>query len=932
MPQFSLKARMSFTVMTLVLVIMAGVGCLALYYFKQSYRQLIAEQQTTLVEQIAARIDTQLRQASRLIVRTAEDFPLSALNSADRAQTYLDTRLGLGTTSLFDNGIFLFTAQGTLIAEHPFKPGRRGRDYAFRTYFQDTVRSDRPQISEPYISSQQHHHPAVNFTAPIRDRQGRLIAVLAGSVDLTRNNFLGGLSEVSIGHSGYLYLYNIKRRIIMHPDPKRVMQQDVPIGANIWFDRALEGFEGTAETVNSRGLHTLATFKRLNGDHWILAANYPVAEAYLPIRRAERYFLFGLVTILLFSIAVTWLGTRLLLAPLARLNRHVASFSENDRDDRAENGDEISVLATTFDRLMVEVAEQRRTAADRLVFLQGIIDTFPHPVFYQSLTGELLGGNLALQNLCGKPLKQLIGTTLDHHLPATTAELIDAVDNRLLTGELPLLNREATLPMEAGPPRHALIHQALLKDGRGEPQGLVSSLIDISDLKNAEFNVTREREFSLRLLENSATPCFVIDAEHQVLIWTRALEGLTGLKAAEVLGTRNHWQGFYAEPRPCLADIVLDKDFATAIDHYPLLANSPLAQDGLQSEDWLTLKNGRRRYLTFDAAPIYDSSGQLVAVIETLHDLTNLKEAEKTLREAQESYLALADSSPDAILVHRQGVVLYGNRAAAQLFQAPEPAALTDMSIEQLIHPDSHDLAFAQIAEVEILQRETLYLEETIVRCDGARVQVEVGLSPTRFGGEWAVQAVLRDITERMAEQERIWHQANFDALTGLPNRNLFLDRLTQTLGRCDREGLLAALMFIDLDHFKAINDTLGHDNGDELLRQAAGRMSDCLRQTDTVARLGGDEFTVVLPVVTDIQDLQTTASRLIEALSRPFHLPGGTGRISCSIGAAIYPHDAQTIDNLMCVADAAMYRVKQTGRNGYYFAELDQVQTPITA
>jgi two-component system NtrC family sensor kinase len=917
---------MSISVMDLVLVIMASVGGLALHFFELSFRRLIADQQSTLVKRIAEQIDSQLKEASKLIASTASSFPLDLLNNADRAQAYLDTQLGLGTTSLFDNGIFLFTAEGLMLAEHPFKPGRRGHDYSFRKYFQDTVLSGQPQISDPYVSSQSHKHPAVNFTAPIRNGKGQILAVIAGSVDLTQKNFLGGLSEVHTGQTGYLYLFNLDRLLIMHADPLRIMKSDVPVGANIWFDRAIEGFEGTEETVNSRGLHTLVTFKRLNDDRWILAANYPTKEAFLPIEKVRHFFFVGIAMILLFSIAITWAVTSALLAPLIRLTNHVAGYSHR-KGEKSVKGrsryDEIGTLALTFDGLMAEVAEQRGAADNRLAFLQGIMDTIPHPTFYKDLEGRMLGGNTAMQTLCGKPLDKIVGTTIDDHLSAEAAQRLVKDDSLLIRGDMKLIKREINITLNNGEMLCALAYKALLKDSHGNPQGVVSSLVDINELKAVEMALAGEREFTLNLLQNSATPCVVLTANHEVLIWTRALEELTGLMAADVVGTNQHWRAFYPAERPCLADAVLDEDFAAVTELYPLWAKSPLVKNGIQAEGWRSLYNGESKYLTFAAAPIRDRNGKLVAVIETLHDLTNLKQTEVALRETQKSYHALVDSSPDAILVHRHGTILYGNRAATKFFCGKENDALTGRALSELIHPDCRENAFMKIAEVENKQIEQLYDEEKIICFDGQILNVEVGWSATHYAGEAAVQSVLRDITVRKAEQERIWQQANFDTLTGLPNRSLFMDRLEQALGRCDREGYLAALLFIDLDHFKEINDTLGHDNGDELLRQAAKRMNDCLRQTDTVCRLGGDEFTIILPILTDSKDVLPTTERLLKSLAKPFALPGGIGRISCSIGGAIYPRDGKNSADLMRIADVSMYHVKQNGRNGYYFPKL---------
>lgn len=163
-----------------------------------------------------------------------------------------------------------------------------------------------------------------------------------------------------------------------------------------------------------------------------------------------------------------------------------------------------------------------------------------------------------------------------------------------------------------------------------------------------------------------------------------------------------------------------------------------------------------------------------------------------------------------------------------------------------------------------------------------------------------------------------LWQQANFDTLTGLPNRDLLRDRLTQEIRKADRSGMLLAVMLIDLDQFKEVNDTLGHDTGDLLLQEAAQRISACLRKSDTVARLSGDEFIVILPQITQVFRVDDIAQKIITSLAEPFHLRSEVTHISASIGITLYPDDAQNIENLMKNADQAMYVSKKNGRNRY--------------
>jgi diguanylate cyclase (GGDEF)-like protein/PAS domain S-box-containing protein len=189
--------------------------------------------------------------------------------------------------------------------------------------------------------------------------------------------------------------------------------------------------------------------------------------------------------------------------------------------------------------------------------------------------------------------------------------------------------------------------------------------------------------------------------------------------------------------------------------------------------------------------------------------------------------------------------------------------------------------------------------------------------------------ALMSDITQRKASEEIIWRQANFDVLTGLPNRRRFHEHLRQEMKKTDRSQLPMALVFVDLDHFKEINDTLGHDKGDLLLKEVASRLLGCVRSTDTVARLGGDEFTVILSELRNAGDVVRIAQEILKKMSTPFHLGENIAHISSSIGITLYPEDASDAESLIKNADQAMYTAKQQGRNRFnYFAPFMQEAT----
>ena len=222
----------------------------------------------------------------------------------------------------------------------------------------------------------------------------------------------------------------------------------------------------------------------------------------------------------------------------------------------------------------------------------------------------------------------------------------------------------------------------------------------------------------------------------------------------------------------------------------------------------------------------------------------------------------------------------------------------------------------------EVFKRGETSLELCFVRHDGVRIPYLCNgvVLKDPSGKVIGFTGTGRDISERKDSEDRIWHHANFDLLTDLPNRRMFHDRLEQELKKAHRTRLPLALMFLDLDRFKEVNDTLGHDVGDILLKDAAERLKNCVREIDTVARLGGDEFTVVMGELEDPGSVERVAQEILKKLAEPFQLGAETAYISVSIGITLYPEDGSGVDELLKNADQAMYAAKSQGRNRYSY------------
>jgi len=310
-----------------------------------------------------------------------------------------------------------------------------------------------------------------------------------------------------------------------------------------------------------------------------------------------------------------------------------------------------------------------------------------------------------------------------------------------------------------------------------------------------------------------------------------------------------------------------------------------------------------------------------VLVTGRVRAITAATEMTAELREVKERFELIFDTSPDAVVVSRwvDGTVVDTNNRFTALtgFEREDLLGRRVPDIPLWADPHEHHKFVNEVNEKGFCEN----FEANFLKKDGT---ARVGLiSAKKFliRDVPHVISIMRDISERKEIELRMTHMAQHDPLTGLPNRALFYDRLQQELTHAKRDKTRLALMFLDLDRFKSVNDTLGHAVGDLLLKDAASRMIDCVRASDTVGRIGGDEFVILLPAINDDQDALLVALKMRHALEQPFTLPGGhTVRISCSTGIATSPDHGVDEIELSKNADAALYLAKDRGRNRVEF------------
>lgn len=324
--------------------------------------------------------------------------------------------------------------------------------------------------------------------------------------------------------------------------------------------------------------------------------------------------------------------------------------------------------------------------------------------------------------------------------------------------------------------------------------------------------------------------------------------------------------------------------------------------------DWLWVQSRGRPIL-------FNSQSKPIRIAGTHVNIDKQKQTEQ-LRLA-----ATAFETSDAIMiVNEANRIIKVNNAFCQITGYSEQEAVN--STPAMLRSGMHKAAFYEELWHAISNTGHWQGEIWNRRKDGEMFIAWLHIN-TLFNDDGSINqrvAVFSDITEKKRSEELIWKQANFDPLTGLPNRRMFMDRLQQEIRLADRSDSSVALMFLDLDRFKEVNDTMGHNTGDELLQEVAKRFKKLVRSSDTVARLGGDEFTFILPQIDNTQQVERVAGKILEAAERPFTLQQQPVYISGSIGITLFPQDADNADQLIQNADQAMYAAKESGRNQMYY------------
>lgn len=332
-------------------------------------------------------------------------------------------------------------------------------------------------------------------------------------------------------------------------------------------------------------------------------------------------------------------------------------------------------------------------------------------------------------------------------------------------------------------------------------------------------------------------------------------------------------------------------------------------------------KDGSHYWVDTTIVPFVNPQGNVYQYVSIRHDITDRKQMEEELRTSEQMYRLIAENTSDVIsMIDRKGNFLYLSPSHKTVWKQGTDEKENANLLERIVAEDRPIMDEAIRYTVSTRKG---YTVECRFESNGAEpVWTETKINPLldEFDNVSNLLLVTRDITDRKQSEETIHHLAYHDPLTDLPNRRMYVQHLNREIMQAKRFGSKLAVLFLDMDRFKDINDSFGHEIGDLLLVEAAKRLRSCVRPGDIVARLGGDEFTILLNQIAAPEEAGNVGDRILRLFQQPFDLNGHVFTISCSIGISLFPQDADNADDLLKRADTALYSIKSSGRNGFAF------------
>ena len=544
---------------------------------------------------------------------------------------------------------------------------------------------------------------------------------------------------------------------------------------------------------------------------------------------------------------------------------------------------------------------------------QNILRNIEDGYYEINLRGDFIFFNDAMCRILGYSRKEMTGMNYRRFTDKENAEKIFQTFNDVYQTGNPSKGFDWKIIRKNGTERFVEASLSLQKDSSGKPAGFLGIIRDVTERRQAEYQretaleALRQSEERYRsILEEMQEGYFEVDLAGNFIFFNDATCRAMGYSREEITGMNNRQY--------------TDKENAKIL----FKAFNEVYRTGnpIKALDWQVIsKDGTKRFIEVSASLKKDSSGNPIGFKGAARDATERKQAEEAIRESEERYRTFVENASDIIFrTDVNGRFTFANQAMLRITGYSKEEFI-GMHYRALVRQDKYEEVMKLLVGQYKSRIPNTYQEFPIVRKDGQEKWIGQNTQLLFENGEPSgFQAVARDITENKLAEEKIQYMATHDSLTGLPNRMMFNHLLNHSVQSAKRYQKQIAVLFMDLDRFKIINDTLGHDAGDLLLQVIASRLKQTLRAADVVARLGGDEFIILIEEVKNSNQIEVVAKKILSAVMTPITILSEECRVTGSVGISVFPKDGQDEQTLMKNADSAMYFAKEEGKNTFKF------------
>ena len=535
-----------------------------------------------------------------------------------------------------------------------------------------------------------------------------------------------------------------------------------------------------------------------------------------------------------------------------------------------------------------------------------LVDNSNDFIWIHDLEGKLISVNKAAERLIGFPQERLIGRNIREVLdPQVRNEFTSYLTTIRKTGAALGLVRIIT---SAGEKRIHEYNSTLRTEGVAAPfvQGICR---DVTDRVVVEKRLTKTLSLLTATLESTPGGIIAVDNNRRILTCNSEFVRMWRIPE-DVINTKD-----IAQVLNLVCNHLID------VESFLARRKEIMRNPDMEFLDELPLKDGRT--ILRRVKPQW-REGRTTGRVYSFFDITARKNMEENLRKSEERYRAIIENIEEGYYeVDLAGNYTFLNEAGLNILGYLR-SEIIGFDNEKFTDEENNKKISKIFKTVYAAGYPSSECRWDIIRKDGQRRHLESSISLIRDakGKNIGFRGIMRDVTEKIMAEETIHHMAYHDFLTGLPNRFLFTDRLNVALAQARRHQKKIALMMLDLDKFKEINDALGHDTGDTLLREVGKRLVELVRESDTAARVGGDEFTMLLHNIADIKDVAVIAAKVLEAFHNPFNCNEHKLYITPSIGIAIYPYHGSDMSSVLSHADQAMYRAKENGNSYYIYGQ----------